>query len=178
MAKDALTGIRIGNTTYQEGRQYRGVQVPQFLLHGPASRGASRVIFDVTGHQLTITVANQRGTLVGQFAVRGRALPDSPGAGIAQDFAVKRVVEASQTLGSASCTLRRGVATSRQRFSFNDAYRRYRRDPGPLSRDIWESLALSTQSSSAAITSSRRELKPELGAFASAFAGEWWAPVV
>lgn len=177
MTRDALTGIRIGSTTYLEGRQYQGFPFPQVLLDAPAYRGA-RVTLDITGHQLTITVANRRGTLVGQLAVRGRALPDSPGAGIAQDFAVKQVVEVSQTLGSSSCTLQRGVAISRQRFSFNDAYRRYRRDPGPLPDDTWESLALSTQSSSVAITSSRRELKPELGAFAPAFAGEWWVPVV
>ena len=177
MAKDALTGIRIGNTTYQEGRQYRGFQLPQFLLDKQEYPGA-RVIFDITGRQLMITVANRQGTLVGQFAARGRALPDSPGAAIARDFVVKQVVEASQTLGSESCRLQRGVAMSRQRFSFNDAYRSYRRDHGPLSQDIWESLALSTQRSSVAITFSRRELKPELGAFASAFAGEWWAPVV
>lgn len=177
MAKDALTGIRIGNTTYQEGRQYRGFQLPLFLLDKQEYPGA-RVTFDITDRQLTITVANRQGTLVGQFAARGRALPDSAGAAIARDFVVKQVVEASQTLGSASCTLQRGVAMSRQRFSFNDAYRQFSRDPGPLPHSIWGSLALSTQSSSSAITFGRGDLKPELGGFASAFAGEWWAPLI
>ena len=101
MAKDALTGIRIGNTTYQEGRQYRGFQLPLFVLNQQEYPGA-RLTFDITDRQLTITVANRQGTLVGQFAARGSALPDSPGAAIARDFVVKQVVEASQTLGSAS----------------------------------------------------------------------------
>jgi hypothetical protein len=177
VTKDTLTGIRIGNTTYQEGRHYRGFQFPQFLLDRQPYRGA-RVMFDITGKQLTITVANRQGTLVGQFAVRGRALASEDRAGIAEDFAVKRVVEASQTLRTSGSTLRRGVAVAQQRFRFNTAYRQWKRSPGPLPRQTWQALALSTQSSSRVITFRTRELKPELGPFAATFAGEWWAPVV
>ena len=177
MSKDPLTGIRIGNSTYEEGRDYRGFRLLQFVLDGQPYRGA-RVVLDITGKQLTITVANRQGTLVGQLAVRGRALTDPHAAGIAHDFVVQRVVEVSQTLRASGSTMQRGVAVAQQRFGFNTAYRQLRRHPGPLPRESWQSLALSTQRSSSVITFSRRELKPELGPFAAAFAGEWWAPVL
>jgi hypothetical protein len=177
MTKDAITGIRIGGTTYQEGRTYRAFAVPEFLQNTQLSR-AARVVLDITGRQLTITVANRQGTLVGQLAVRGRAQVGGAAAGIASDFQVERVVEASQTLGGSGSQLSLAQATARQRFSFNAAYRRATNGSGPLSGDRWRSLAVSQRNSTGAITFTRRELKPQLGPFAEAFAGEWWAPVV
>ncbi len=177
MARDTITGIRIGTTTYREGRQYRNVHLPQFLLQSQPYRGA-QVVFDITGNQLTVTVANRKGTLVGQFAARGLAVVGGDTGGIANDFQVRRVAEASQTLRASGSTLQRGVATARQPFSFNTAYRQTKRGSGPLPQERWQSLALSEQSSSSVITFSKRELKPELGPLAPAFAGEWWAAVV
>jgi hypothetical protein len=175
MAKDTVTGIRIGNSTYEEGRQYRHFQLPQFLLQPKVYRGA-RVVFDITGRQLTITVANRHGSEMGQFSARGRAVVAS--GGIAADFRVKQVVEVSQMRTSSGSQMLRGQAEARRPFRFNAAYLQVKDGSGPLPRDTWQSLALSEQNSSSMISFSRRELKPQLGPFAQAFAGEWWAPVV
>ena len=177
MARDAITGIRIGGATYREGRVYRGFSVPELLQDTPFRR-AARVVLDITGEQLTITVANRKGSLVGQLAVRGRAQLGRAEAGIASDFLVKQVVEASQTLGGAGSRLSLSQATARQRFSFNAAYRSTSGGAGPLSADRWQALAVSQRNSTGVITFTRRELRSELGPFAEAFAGEWWAPVV
>jgi hypothetical protein len=177
VVKDTMTGIRIGDRTYEEGRQYRGFQLPQFLLQPQVYRGA-RVVFDITGKQLTITVANRQGTAMGQFAARGSAVGVEASGGIANDFQVKRVVEASQTRSSSGSRLLRGQATARQAFLFNGAYQQVKDGSGPLPQDTWQSLTLSEQNSSSMISFSGRELKPQLGPFAEAFAGAWWAPVV
>lgn len=177
MGRDAITGIRIGDTTYQEGRTYRGFPVPRFLQHSQLNR-AARVAFDITGQQLTITVANRKGTLVGQLVVRGRAELGGASAGIASDFEVKRVVEASQTLETAGSQLKLARATARQRFSFNAAYRQVTSSSEPLPGDRWQTLAVSQRNSTSVSTFIGRELKPQLGRFTEAFAGEWWAPVV
>jgi hypothetical protein len=175
MVKDTITGIRIGNKTFEEGRQYRRFQLPQFLLQPKVYRGA-RVVFDITGRQLTITVANRQGTEMGQFSARGRAVGAS--GGIAADFRVKQVVEVSQTRTSSGSQLLRGQGTARQPFRFNAAYHQVKDGSGPLPRNTWQSLTLSEQNSSSMISFNRRERKPQLGPFAQAFAGEWWAPVV
>jgi hypothetical protein len=177
MTRDAITGIRIGDTTYLEGRTYRGFPVPRFLQHTQLNR-AARVVFDITGQQLTITVANRKGTLVGQLVVRGRAGVGGATAGIASDFAVKRVVEASQTLQTAGSQLKLAQATARQRFSFNAAYRKVTSGSGSLASDRWQSLAVSQRNSTSVSTFTSRELEPQLGPFAKALSGEWWAPVV
>jgi hypothetical protein len=36
---DTITAIRIGDRTYEEGRQYQGFQLPQFLLQPQVYRG-------------------------------------------------------------------------------------------------------------------------------------------
>lgn len=174
MATDNITGIRIGDNTYQEGLRYRNVELGLFLLPPQDSSGA-RVRFDITGRQLTITLANRQGRVMGQFTARGRAVGAEASGGIASDFLVKRVVERLQTRNSSGRQLLRGQATAWRRFSFNAAQEQVNSAAGPLPRDTWRTLVLSDQSSSGATSFSRGELNPQPG---SPFAGDWGAAVV
>jgi len=121
MARDTITGIRIGGKTYGEGRPYRNLQLPQLLLPRQLYPG-SRLMVDITGNQLTITATNRKGALVGQFVARGKALVDASSPGIARDFQVRQVVEVQQRLRGSGRQMQVGRAKAERRFSFNAAY--------------------------------------------------------
>jgi hypothetical protein len=175
MAKDSITGIRIGKKIFEEGSQYRRFQLPQFLLQPKVYRDA-RVEFDITGKRLTITVANREGTEIGEFSARGKAVGVS--GGIATDFKVKQVVEVARTRTSSGSRLQRGEGTAGKPFRFNAAYKQVKDGSGPLPSKTWQSLAFSSESSSSSIRFSRRDVEPQRGPFAQASGGEWWAPVL
>jgi hypothetical protein len=149
MAKDTITGISIGGKTSVEGRRYRAT-------------------FSMTGNQLTISVANRRGSLVGQFVTRGKVTAGSGSRGIADDFLVKQVVESSRSLRRTGGDLMGAKARVQSRFSFNQAYQQVTRWSGPLPAETWRWLSVREQSSSSVITGSHRELGP----FVAALAGE------